>query len=89
MTDEEFYRRCGEILGVEHTGKAFAHYARTRWNNRTPGRGRYPGRGIVRLFGNTVHIALTNPPCSKTIKGRQAALDHINVMLQEARNAHA
>lgn len=83
MTDDEFYRRCGEILGVSHEGAAFGHYQRTRWNNRTPGRGRYPGRGMVRLFGDTVHIALSQPPCTRVIHGREDALQMLEHLTQE------
>lgn len=61
MSDEEFYSRCAELLGVEHDYLPFTHYKRTRWNNRTPGSGRFPGRGIIRKFGSQVHVALTNP----------------------------
>jgi hypothetical protein len=75
MTLEDFYAECAAILECDHVGEAFTHYKRTRWNNRTPGRGRFPGRGIIRVFGNQVHIALTYPqPVSKIVQGMDEAL---------------
>lgn len=61
MNNEEFYAKCAELLGVEHDYLPFEYRYRTRWNNRKPGSGRFPGRGIIRKFGSQVHIALTNP----------------------------
>jgi hypothetical protein len=29
---------------------------KTRWNMRGPGNGRFPGFGLIRAFGNTVHM---------------------------------
>lgn len=57
----DFYHKCAELLGVEYDGQPFKYAYRTRWNNRTPGSGRYPGRGIIRKFGSQVHVALTKP----------------------------
>lgn len=76
MSDEDFYAQCSEILKAEHSGKAFPHCKRTRWNNRSAGRGRYPGKGIIRLFGDTVQIALRSPvEMHRTIEGRESALE--------------
>ena len=61
MTNEEFYHKCAELLGVEYDCKPFQYRYRTRWNNRKPGSGRYPGFGIIRKFGNQIHVALTYP----------------------------
>ena len=61
MNNEEFYSKCAELLGAEHEYLPFTHYKRTRWNNRKPGSGRYPGYGIIRKFGNQIHVALTKP----------------------------
>lgn len=61
MTNEDFYYKCAEILGVEYDCEPFTHYKRTRWNNRKPGSGRYPGYGIIRKFGSQIHVAFTNP----------------------------
>lgn len=58
---EEFYHKCAELLGVEYDCQPFTHYKRTRWNNRTPGSGRYPGFGIIRKFGSQIHVALNRP----------------------------
>lgn len=59
--DEQFYQHLAGILQCEYDGKPFAFHKRTRWNNRTAGQGRYLGFGIVRVFGDRVHVALTHP----------------------------
>ena len=75
MTLEDFYAECAAILECEHVGEAFTHYKRTRWNNRTPGRGRFPGRGIIRVFGTKVHISLNAPKAiHRIIEGQDEAL---------------
>lgn len=74
MEIEEFYKECGKLLGVDHQGQPFPYYKRTRWNNRTPGQGRFPGRGIVRVFGSQVHIALTNPPIHHICQSKEDCL---------------
>lgn len=56
-----FYEKCSEILKVSHEGSSFPYKKRTRWNNRAPGQGRFPGRGIIRHYGNVIHISLYNP----------------------------
>lgn len=61
MTNEEFYRECARLLDCEHEGEPFKYYRRTRWNNRVPGQGRFAGHGIIRVFGDKVHVSLTNP----------------------------
>lgn len=61
MDNEEFYNRCAEMLGVEHDYLPFEYRYRTRWNNRKPGSGRFPDRGIIRKFGSQIHVALTHP----------------------------
>ena len=53
-----FYKTCGEILGIEHKYKVpFAR--KTRWNDRSPGNGRYEGFGIIRRFSETL-ISVTS-----------------------------
>lgn len=61
MDNEDFYNKCAELLGVDHDYLPFKYAYRTRWNNRTPGSGRFPGRGIIRKFGSQIHVALNDP----------------------------
>ncbi len=61
MSMSEFYNKCAELLGTEYNCESFKYPYRTRWNNRTPGSGRYPGFGIIRKFGNKIHVALQRP----------------------------
>ena len=73
--DKAFYDACAEILGVEHDFMPFRYPKRTRWNNRKPGSGRFPGRGLVRAFGEHVHLALYRPkPINRLFDSREAAL---------------
>ena len=61
LSMSEFYNKCAELLGTEYDCKPFPWYKRTRWNNRAPGSGRYPGFGIIRKFGSQIHVALQRP----------------------------
>jgi len=79
MDNEEFYRRCAELLGTRYdcTGTAVSY--RTRWNNRSPGHGRFPGYGIIRLHGNDVHVSLRHPvSVSRHFSGRTEALEWLS-----------
>ncbi len=75
MNAQKFYEECASLLETTHEGEAFTLYRRTRWNNRRPGRGRFPGRGIIRVFGDTVHIALLTPRLNVIVETLPAALD--------------
>lgn len=61
MTNEAFYRECARLLGTSYDCVPFPFRKRTRWNNRTAGSGRFPGHGIIRVFGDEVQVALTCP----------------------------
>jgi hypothetical protein len=82
MNKEDFYAECAAIIGSPHEGEAFTHYKRTRWNNRTAGRGRFPGCGIIRVFGDTVHISLKEPKqVFGIIEGHEQALAFLRAEL--------
>jgi len=58
MTNEEkeaFYARCGEILGIEHNWNTPVK-RRTRWDARRIGNGRYPGYGLIRVYGSQAMV---------------------------------
>jgi len=77
MNKEEFFNECAKILGTEHnyvdlkplkrynriTGKMTqTGSAYTRWGPRIPGNGRFPGFGLIRVFGPTnIFVALHHP----------------------------
>lgn len=61
MNNTEFYNRCAELLGVEYICTPFPYETKTRWNNRKPGEGRYPGYGLIRHFGGNIHVTLRHP----------------------------
>ena len=78
MNVDDFYAECAVILGVAHEGEEFTHYKRTRWNNRRPGRGRFPGAGLIRVFGDVVHINIRSPVIVQaTVEGLPEALDFL------------
>lgn len=86
MDDREFYDRCAEVLGTDHEYLPFAHHARTRWNNRRPGSGRFPGFGIIRIFGDEIHIAINSPiPIHERVRGRRAALELLERRIEKQR----
>lgn len=77
----EFYEKCAELLGTTYDCKPFPYYKRTRWNNRAPGSGRYPGFGIIRKFGDIIHVALTHPVChTKIYTSEQDVYDFLESM---------
>ena len=76
MTDLEFYEKCAEILGQEFQSTPFEHYKRTRWNNRKPGNGRFKGFGLIRIYGNMVHIS--NRKVNKLFNSKELALEWLS-----------
>jgi hypothetical protein len=80
---ERFYKAVSDLLGAEHRFQPFPYGKRTRWNNRLPGNGRYPGHGLVRRYGpDTIHIQLHSPPLAGVYTSEQAALRAIQTALQ-------
>lgn len=73
--NEEFYEEVATILDTQHHSNPFPYRYRTRWNNRAAGSGRFAGRGIVRCFGDQVHIALVEPNINKICSSKQEALE--------------
>lgn len=59
--EQEFYEACAKLLGTEHNYRTYPYRRRNRWNNRVPGNGRFPGYGVIRLYGDHVHISLRSP----------------------------
>ncbi|ASJ62878.1 hypothetical protein SMB554_27870 (plasmid) [Sinorhizobium meliloti] len=56
-----FYNECSRILGAPHAYRNPPGRI-TRWNNRVAGNGRFPGRGLIRMFGpHHIQIALRRP----------------------------
>ena len=85
MVEEEevFYQAVAETLGCAgHSYRKFPYSKRTRWNNRAPGNGRYPGFGLVRRFGSTnVVVQLHTPRLHKHFKNTTDALLAIQLAL--------
>jgi len=54
--EQEFYAKCGELLGLEHVYNV-PFERKTRWNQRNPGNGRYEGFGVIRRYSSTlIHV---------------------------------
>lgn len=68
--EQGFYEECAKLLNcAEHIYRKFPYSKRTRWNNRGAGNGRYPGHGLIRMFGpNAIHVALFEPRLSGLFK---------------------
>lgn len=71
---EEFYQRCSDMLGTENTYvERHQYWYRSRWNNRAPGSGRFPGYGTIRMFSpNCIHVSLLKPvECNRTFESAE------------------
>ena len=72
---EGFYQKCAELLGAKHAYKKFPYGKRTRWNNRSPGNGRFVGHGLIRMFSpSLIRISLTVPRHNGTYSCSEDAL---------------
>jgi hypothetical protein len=77
--EEGFYNQVAEILGIDSNYKPFPYSKKTRWNNRSPGNGRFNGYGIVRWFSSSqIHVQLYNPKISGLFASEELALIAIN-----------
>lgn len=83
MTEADFYLKIADLLGVEYfysppLGK------KTRWNNRDPGNGRFPGRGLVRRYNSTfIHVHLFKPAMIGIYTSEDAVLDKIKLLCDQ------
>lgn len=60
--EQQFYRSCAELLGVEGGYRPRRFAQANRWNNRAPGNGRFPGFGLIRMFGpRHIQLSLRRP----------------------------
>lgn len=76
--EQRFYQACAELLGASHDYRPYPYSRRTRWNNRAAGNGRFPGFGVIRLFGECVHMQLRAPrPVNAWFASRDEALAHL------------
>jgi hypothetical protein len=61
--EQLFYQQVSHLLDCELIYQPWPFSKKTRWNNRLPGNGRFPGRGLVRRFNSRmIQVHLTNPP---------------------------
>lgn len=84
MNKEDFYRECAALLGTEYDCKPFpwTHSGFTRWNNRVPGSGRYPGFGLIRCYGDIVHVNIHKPVfINQVFNSRELALEFLKAKL--------
>lgn len=79
---EGFYQSVAEMLQCDGHYREFPFGRRTRWNNRSPGNGRFPGHGLVRYFGpSVIQVSLINPPVSGLFGDPESALEAIRKAL--------
>jgi hypothetical protein len=99
--EEDFYLTCAEILGASTTYKDATPFPRwdretgqmyipgtraTRWGGREPGNGRFPGFGIIRLFGPTnIQVCLTNPI---SVQRYFTSMDAVLIFLRKISDEH-
>lgn len=89
MKIADFYKKCEDILDSKteykeqvlytkydrETGEPYKIATRaSRWGGREPGNGRFPGRGLIRVFGAQIHVSLSNPPMNGIFNSMEDAL---------------
>lgn len=77
MNNLDFYLECARILETDHNGDPFPYGKRTRWNNRKPGQGRFDQYGIIRIFGNSIHLAFHSPQLHRIFESKQQCLEFL------------
>lgn len=84
MEKEIFYNKIAEILNSETTyiEPYFGNKRITRWNNRNPGNGRYPGYGIIHMYSENF-IQLNFYSHRKTFTSTEDVLNFINTLVQD------
>jgi len=83
--EQGFYQACASLLGAHHDYRPYPYRRRTRWNNRAAGNGRFPGFGIIRLFGEKVHMQLRAPqPVNRWFGRREDALAYLAGIIERA-----
>ncbi len=76
--EERFYNEVALALGTTCGYRPPPYSKLTRWNNRQPGNGRFPGFGIVRRFSSDrIHLQLHNPTISGVFDSEEAAFQAI------------
>lgn len=80
---EDFYRAVAKLLHCEaHGYQPFPFRRRSRWNNRNPGSGRFPGHGLVRFYGPAhIHVHLND------VVGVFASIDAALAAIRAAQDA--
>ena len=77
--EERFYTQVADLLETTHDYKPFTMHRKRRWFKRSPGNGRYPGFGLIRMFSpNCIHVILQHPTkINKLCKSPDDALELI------------
>lgn len=76
--EQGFYEECAKILATSYEYKKFPYRKKTRWNNRAPGNGRFPGFGLIRMFSpSLIQVSLVNPATNKTFYSMQDVYDFL------------
>ncbi len=84
--EEAFYAEVGRLLDANHVYVKFPSRYKSRWNNRAPGNGRFPGHGLVRMFGPAViHVSLYAPRLNAQFTSAEAAIAAIALAMEGVR----
>jgi hypothetical protein len=75
LGEQRFYEACASLLGASYDYRPYPFQRPNRWNNRVPGNGRFIGHGVIRLFGERVHMQLRRPRLQRWFNSREEALE--------------
>lgn len=87
MDKETFYNKIAEILeiNIEYKIPYSGSNRITRWNNRKPGNGRYPGYGLVHMYSETfIQVNFYNH--KQMFNSTEDVLNFINTLVQDTKN---
>lgn len=78
-----FYEECSNILGLIHNHVEPVP-KRNRWNNRTPGNGRYEGYGLIRFYNSElIHVQFASKG-SGIFKSEDEVFEFLKKVKQES-----
>ena len=76
-----------QLLECETDYAPFPYTKKTRWNNRSPGNGRFKNFGLARFYSpDIVHIAIYSPIKIYKILPANAAIELISMMILQLKD---
>ena len=78
---EKFYQMVAILLKCDDHKYIEPYKKKTRWNNRSPGNGRYHNHGLIRYHNpSNIHVMLSNPK----INGLYTSVDSVIDVIKKA-----